>query len=650
MNHSNWLKTSRLLLVMAVLLLILLAISLVQHTVASRVNMSPPLPMGSMQMAKAANPPADAAAAGAPSGTQWHQIRELFPRFDGYIPPGRYWLRLPLELSYRSGQAETSLYIYHVRSIRLFADGEELAPSAIPTHSAPINPYYIWYLVPLSGSMKTSELVLYLDTEGMNLPLPVIRTTGAEALYPWLFQQEFSNYMLSALFVFCGTAALFFWYRRRERAYLYFALFAFAIGYAAFVRNQTFMLISTNTWFTYLHDLVLPLAVFAFVGFLAHLYPGLYPKAHRRLKAVLLVFCLACTTAALTSAYVYDLLLLRFFPPLCLVTLAFVARTIFRAFRSYGDKEQIGMTAGFAVVALQALLHLCSVAFIPLYWQLQQWLPLLRYWNNTLVFWSIFLLLICFIRVMYARYDKLNEDLAAFNHNLEAIVQERTGQLEAASQQLEVTMRDSAEAMVSALVLEERQRMAYTIHDTLGHTLTATIVQMEAAKRLLEKDAELARLKFNAAQQLVRKGLEEIRGSLQLLQEDPSYYDLLQSMEKLMSETSAAYGVSIEHRFDPLPEQLTILQKRVLYHALQEGLANGIRHGRCDRFDLVLTRSEDSVTFSLVNNGLPYTAAQLGPGLKVMEDRVLQLGGTLRIASAEQGCVLSLVLPIRHGA
>jgi signal transduction histidine kinase len=257
--------------------------------------------------------------------------------------------------------------------------------------------------------------------------------------------------------------------------------------------------------------------------------------------------------------------------------------------------------------------------------------------------------MICFVRVLYGRYEAVNRQLETFNRSLEEMVSRRTTELQDTHLRLTESLRDSAEAMAAALVMEERQRIAYTIHDTVGHTLTATIVQMEAAKRLMDKDAELAKSKFEASQQLVRKGLDEIRGSVRLLQEDPADYDLAGAMQSLIAETSAATGVIIDKHIGALPGDMTILQKRVLYHALQEGLTNGIRHGKCDRFSFLLAAEGHALTFRLSNNGAPYSQAEFGFGLRAMEDRVKQLDGSLRIEQGDSGTVLTLILPIRNG-
>ncbi|MBO9597291.1 MAG: sensor histidine kinase, partial [Cohnella sp.] len=71
-------------------------------------------------------------------------------------------------------------------------------------------------------------------------------------------------------------------------------------------------------------------------------------------------------------------------------------------------------------------------------------------------------------------------------------LQERELELQEANARLAHSMKETAEANASTMVLEERHRLTGTIHDTIGHSLTATIVQLEAAKRLLSRDPQLA--------------------------------------------------------------------------------------------------------------------------------------------------------------
>ncbi|MNN29005.1 Sensor protein VraS [compost metagenome] len=96
---------------------------------------------------------------------------------------------------------------------------------------------------------------------------------------------------------------------------------------------------------------------------------------------------------------------------------------------------------------------------------------------------------------------------------------------------------------------------------------------------------------------------------------------------------------------DPI-EHLTLMQKKVIYHALQEGLTNGIRHGHCSEFSLSIRDDGSSVQFRLADNGTGSNDMKMGFGLKMMRERVKQLKGTLDIDSEpNRGCLLRISLP-----
>ncbi|MFB9326222.1 response regulator [Paenibacillus aurantiacus] len=78
--------------------------------------------------------------------------------------------------------------------------------------------------------------------------------------------------------------------------------------------------------------------------------------------------------------------------------------------------------------------------------------------------------------------------LAQFHHSLEEQVVLRTHELEEANRILAGSVRETAEALTEVSVLEERNRIAHEMHDVVGHTLTAAIVQLEAAKKLSDRD------------------------------------------------------------------------------------------------------------------------------------------------------------------
>ncbi|WP_127584412.1 AAA family ATPase [Paenibacillus koleovorans] len=224
--------------------------------------------------------------------------------------------------------------------------------------------------------------------------------------------------------------------------------------------------------------------------------------------------------------------------------------------------------------------------------------------------------------------------------SLERQVEERT-------RSLELSMRETAAAIADMSVYEERNRIAQEIHDVVGHTLTSTILQVEAGKRLLHKDKEGAVRRLEGAQNLVRHGLNEIRRSVRMLKEGKTF-ELDQALRQLIRDTEEHTGVAVEASFpDELPE-LSTAQSKTIYHALQEGLTNGIRHGGSTKFRFRLELEAESIRFRLEDNGRGAEQFEMGFGLKSMQERVEQLNGQLQIGlQSGQGGVLQLVIPNR---
>ncbi|WP_254450279.1 AAA family ATPase [Cohnella herbarum] len=237
---------------------------------------------------------------------------------------------------------------------------------------------------------------------------------------------------------------------------------------------------------------------------------------------------------------------------------------------------------------------------------------------------------------------KLFTGIQKLKNSLENQVEERT-------RSLERSMLETSAALAEASVYEERNRIAQEIHDIVGHTLTSTVIQIEAGKRLMNKDAEGAAQRLNEAQDLVRHSLTEIRGSVHMLKED-KYNNVALMMNQLIRDTERNAGVIVRSTVQDLPE-LTTAHKKMLYHALQEGLTNGIKHGGASEFHFELVLVGASIQFRLANFGKSADAIELGFGLRAMKDRVEQLGGDLTIDSGVGGGFhlhIDLPYPIRR--
>ncbi|WP_068779346.1 BREX system ATP-binding domain-containing protein [Paenibacillus sp. GM2] len=221
--------------------------------------------------------------------------------------------------------------------------------------------------------------------------------------------------------------------------------------------------------------------------------------------------------------------------------------------------------------------------------------------------------------------------------SLEQQVAERTSSLEQ-------SMHETAVALAEVSIYEERNRIAQEIHDIVGHTLTSTILQIEAGRRLFFKDAEAASERLKEAQELVRHSLNEIRGAVHMLKED-KHADFLPILRQLIRDTERNTGVVI-HAAIYEPPELSQAQKKTIYHALQEGLTNGIRHGGSTEFHFSLRTVGSNIEFKLKDQGQGAEQPKMGFGLKAMKDRVEQLGGSLAVnMKLNQGCEIVINLP-----
>jgi signal transduction histidine kinase len=222
-------------------------------------------------------------------------------------------------------------------------------------------------------------------------------------------------------------------------------------------------------------------------------------------------------------------------------------------------------------------------------------------------------------------------------------------ELKIKSKQLEgayLKLKQTSEELEEVTALRERNRLAREIHDTVGHTLTSILLEMEAGERLLGTDRELALEKFSLAKGQVRKGLNDIRESVSTLRAGMDCMDFIPSLKLLISEITRHGDIHVRSDLPELPE-LNPSQKKALYRALQEGLTNGIRHGGSTAFVFQLHHEDGYIHFFLQDNGKGTDRIIRGFGLTSMNERIRELGGVLSLDSKpDEGFSIKIGIPV----
>lgn len=195
----------------------------------------------------------------------------------------------------------------------------------------------------------------------------------------------------------------------------------------------------------------------------------------------------------------------------------------------------------------------------------------------------------------------------------------------------------------------EREELLGALHDALGHTLTAQLLQVALARRLLPADPQGAAARLEAAEHGLREGLAQVR---QLLRRSlhPARLPLASAVQRLADDFSAASGVVVEVVLEPDAAAVSDTDGEVagvLYRAVQEALTNAARHGRARRVDLYLAAGE-RLRLRVQDDGLGVSELVPGMGLGRMTASIQRLGGTVRFETAEgKGFSVEVTLPRR---
>ncbi|MEC4819958.1 MAG: sensor histidine kinase [Scytonema sp. PMC 1069.18] len=190
----------------------------------------------------------------------------------------------------------------------------------------------------------------------------------------------------------------------------------------------------------------------------------------------------------------------------------------------------------------------------------------------------------------------------------------------------------------------ERTRIAREIHDSLGHSLTTLDVQLELAQKLSDRDPIQAAKSLDIAKELAGQCLSEVRRSVQTMRQ--SNFNLNEALSTLAEHVgrNQTFVINLDVKLPQLPVQTS----HQLYCIVQEGLTNIQKHASATRVSLKGYQNTNGIIIELTDNGHGFevSAPQTGFGLRGMQERILILGGELKINSTlGQGTQIQVMIP-----
>ncbi len=156
--------------------------------------------------------------------------------------------------------------------------------------------------------------------------------------------------------------------------------------------------------------------------------------------------------------------------------------------------------------------------------------------------------------------------------------------------------------------LVERENISRNIHNSVGHSITAAIMTLDAADMLYDVRPEEARKRMNDANTRIRGSLESIRRAVRVLDEDNAEIlagDLKCEMEDIINAFVMDTNLRVAWNFDQLMEDIRIPHDHAVFltGALQEMLTNAVKHGNASELVVILLGDTAHVRIEVSDNG-----------------------------------------------
>ena len=192
----------------------------------------------------------------------------------------------------------------------------------------------------------------------------------------------------------------------------------------------------------------------------------------------------------------------------------------------------------------------------------------------------------------------------------------------------------------------ERKRLARELHDTIGHALAGMAVGVDACITMIDKNPQLAKAQLKIISKAIRKGMKDVRNSLNKMRPDfLQQYRLKEAIEKMKEEISDVTDLKINLNYQIDETGFDTKIEDILFRVIQESITNSIRHGLATVVDIDIYKENNLLCLKIKDNGKGCKAINYGFGLKQMVERVSQIRGDINFYN-ENGFTTEIKIPL----
>ncbi|HEX2947486.1 MAG TPA: sensor histidine kinase [Clostridia bacterium] len=195
--------------------------------------------------------------------------------------------------------------------------------------------------------------------------------------------------------------------------------------------------------------------------------------------------------------------------------------------------------------------------------------------------------------------------------------------------------------------IEERNSLAQKIHDKVGHTLAGSIIQLEAAGLIIDKDTGKASQMVENVAENLKEGMESIRSTLRQIKPAPEQLGV-NRIKLILEEFTLNSGIKTNFSYQGSLEVVLHIQWKIILDNIREALTNALKYSTATRIDIRLEVLSKLIKVEVHDNGKGAISIKKGLGLAGMEERTENAGGKL-ILDGSNGFSVITLLPSAAG-
>lgn len=192
--------------------------------------------------------------------------------------------------------------------------------------------------------------------------------------------------------------------------------------------------------------------------------------------------------------------------------------------------------------------------------------------------------------------------------------------------------------------LEERNKISQKIHDDVGHTISGSLMQLEASKLLMDKNKDDAKKLIQNAIDTLRNGLESIRVALREIK-PPSEQIGINRLRLIVDDFTVKTHIPVNLKYNGILDKITYSQWNIILENVKELLTNTMKYSKATKVSLSIDVLNKFIKTEIKDNGIGANVIKKGLGLKGIEERCESIGGKV-IIDGSNGFSVIFLLPL----